>query len=309
MNPLFFTFTFLTLLGILTSSEVMNYTQMAHSRHIYENHLVTAEKKEFAIQSAYFQDFQEERSDNPKSHPSPKEVEENQPPSRKPLVASLDFDRMRPPNNSRLNLYEMIHCNKREVYVITARLIRSLYGESEFFQAIPDAEIKILDLLLEKKEETSSFTTPDELATLDFNNPMLQTIFIRMLKETPSLLNYLTFDKNSYYLRRRINLMFADEKVIHAAIPSEKLSSQVLAIRDRAWEEIEYQEAHRKQLSSGKGRTEFKEELTAAFNSVVHEEELRKLFDLSLEKSGTVIFLKSPITNNIIREKYIKRAR
>lgn len=311
MNPYLLTLTFLTLMSILTSSQVVRFSEEHLEKQLYKTYHTTLHSTESARAIAALETFREEPGEllpekKPKKTPRP---------SSKRRAPSLKVNRDRPPNSARLNLHLWLYdefsknmpLDYREVL---ARLIRTLYDTCSFYT--PNLEYALLDHLTTLKEEMLSFTTPDELATLELDDPELQTALIHMLKGAegcPSLLNYITFDKidPNFHDKKKVNLLFADSLVIEALLPS--CADKLLALRDAIWLDILDQEESRLQREKEecKTRTAYKKELLEEYKRIVSEEGLPLskytfIFDLSLGKVGTVLLVHDPKTGLVHRQ-------
>ncbi len=331
MYPLIFTISLLSLLGIMTSSAVSSYFTTCKERYAYSSTLKTAQVlaevqvKEHlhAVKNQYKEDLVKEPA--PKIH-----KQENKRRSRK-----LEFDLDRPSNNSRLNFFLLLQKDNQEKtplshYEIAARLMRRLYEHTLRFQSIPRAEYKILDALLLKKEETSSFIYPDQLAEISFDDPFLTSLFHQMLKGGlsqngdvyPSLLHYITFDECSPDGKRlspktkRINLLFVPRELLSCIVP-DLICDELCELRNQIWKEVLSQEANRKELEKTpellKGRLAIEQNFTERARLVFERsgtqvEDYLALFDFSLGKIGNV-WIKKDVENDIvIREKVINVA-
>ncbi len=314
MNPYLLTLTFLMLMSLLTSSEVVRFSQNSLGNHLhkqYQENLATSDTLKAYVG---YDNFRLRKSDN-EDVAVEEEIEKPPPkPSTSiPRPASLEFNCARPPNNSRLNFYLLLNTQvPPSLYEATARLMRNVYGNAYFFS--PNAEYRILDALIALKEETKEFVYPDEMSKLDLGDPELQAIFYSMLKgseECPSLLNFITFDKVKYHENKKVNLMFADPVVIESLINHHPTTESILKMRQTVWEEINDQEEHRLERTADecKGREILKKELAAEFRQILFDSGLDfktydKIFDYSLGKMGTILFIEDPLTGFIQREKY-----
>ncbi len=323
MNPYLLTLTFLMLMSVLTSSEVVRFAQHSFGSQLHAQYQESLASLEAVKARAALEDFRkqdpeivdeevEEKKEVKKpSRPTPQSVRRSTP---------LEFNFERPPNNSRLNLYLLLHEEPHKNYPLSlyeaaARLMRLLYGESRFFE--PNSEYRILDALIERKEETLAFTSPDEFAALDLGDVKLQTVLYCMLKGaegSPSLLDFLTFDKEDLSTeRRKVNLMFADPRLIEALLNNSEMTEKLLAARASLWEEILYQEAHRLELikEECKGRNQLKRELREAYKKILLEAGLdfdkhyKWVFDLGLGQLGNILYVEDPKTGFVRREKYV----
>ncbi len=314
MNPYLITLTFLMLMTVLTSSEVARFSQGrvgSHFRAHYQEALVVAEElRSFAT----LEDFRKEKVET---------VDEKNEKPRKPKKApeirrspSLKFNLSRPPNGSRLNMEALIHESAAKnyplsLYEVGARLMRHLYSEAPFYR--PGDEYRILDALIALKEETESFTTPDELSTLTFEDEALQKVFYSMLKGaegTPSFLHYITYDPGK---KSKVYLMFAAPSLIEALVENRQLTDKIVVLRNTLWEEILDQEENRLKRTKEecKGRDDFKkmfkEKLKPLFaeSGLQFESFVPTVFDLALGEMGSVLFIEDPDTGYVHREKYL----
>ncbi|MFN0065002.1 MAG: hypothetical protein ACKVOH_02060 [Chlamydiales bacterium] len=332
MNPLLLTITFLTLMGIITSSQVSHFVDDSMGQQAYSTYVAVVQKREELIEEALFDDFKSEKNpvvENESSIDDFKNEELTPISSTKEKFSDsrsvpLNINRARPPDNARLNLYGLLtdsHPTAHPLYEQTAELLRHLYGKQLFFTQVPRAEYRLLDLLIERKEIAKSFFFPDELGSLEFYDETIQKMFYRMLKGNqgeggyPSLLYFLSFDKSCSGNQKRINLMFAHPEILRCLIPDPLALAQLIDYRNSLWEEIEYQEKNRKNLpkEACKNRTQIKRELTEHMERIVTEakldwSEIKKRFDFTLGKKGSVLFIQDPQTGLVVREKfYTKR--
>lgn len=318
MNPYLLTLTFLMLMTVLTSSEVARFAQnnLGNQTHTdFQKSLLAAEE---AKTQAALDDFRKQMSEDEKD----KEIrEQNKKPKPSTSIrrsAPLGFNLTRPPNNARLNFYALLHKKPSGPFSLretVARLMRSLYTGAKFFDAVPQIEYHILEAL--KDQETENFKYPDELGILEFENENVQKVFYAMLKGAegrPSLLNFITFDKEGSSNMKKVNLMFAAPCIIEALFEDPKISAQLIALRDAQWEEILDQEAHRLERTKEecKGRREFKKELKEGYERILSEagldsKQYNTALDISLGKLGNTLFIEDPITGFVRREKYVPK--
>lgn len=314
MNPLLFTITFLTLMGILTSSEIAKYSADTHSHYLYLEHQNTSRAKELIVQTSYFTEYKQTQSDTPKKQES--KPEQSTPTERIRYSKSLNYNKNRPPNNSRLNFYFLFHPKTEDPfhYETAAKLLQNLYGNQEFFSKIPNAAHTLLDALIAHKEETKDFIYPDELATIDLGNANLQRLFVKMLKGAegyPSLLNFITFDKpGNSSNKQKVNFMFVSSELMHAIAPT--IAPKLIALQKQHWEQIEFQEKHRDDLELWKNRTTLKTELAIEFDEIVRSgdcnvETIKNRFDFALSDPGNILFIEDKASGLCLREKYIKK--
>ncbi len=306
MNPYLLTLTFLTVMSLFTSSEMVSFVASSHSLKMHDHYaqtLLAAEKARAERELELF------RASNPDPLPcTPSEPGDHEPTDQ---IPSLDYDPERPPNNSRINFYLVLHGTLHKdlppestPYKMAARLMRILYGSAPFYYA--GAEREILDKLLEKKSESEGFYSPDQLSSIAMDHPKLQHLFYAMLKGSdgyPPLLDFITYDEEGSREMQKINLMFASEEVVRAAIDHPHLAERLLAMRNQTWTAISEQ-------SEGQNRTYFKTNLTEEFKKNLDSlglnfENYKWLFDLSLGKKGTILFKTDPKTGLTHRQKII----
>lgn len=319
MNPYLISLTFLLLMSILTSSEVVRFSNGHFASRLYASTQQQEQIMQDAEAKALLDDFRGEQRE--KIAYDEREEKAPKPGKRVRRSPSLKFDRARPPNNSRLNFYQIIHGSPPKnfplsLYDTAVRLMNNLYGEAAFFKAVPQAAARIVNALIAENEKSGHFTTPDELATLTFDDPELQEVFYGMLKgreKCPSLLNFITFDR-AQRTDKKINLLFASKELIEALLNNPVLSEKLIAMRDRQWEEIFDHEAHRleRPKEQNKTRTDFKRELLAGYQALLLEAGLdyasySNIFDFSLNKSGNVLFIEDLETGFIHREKHLSK--
>lgn len=331
MNPYLFTITFLLMIGLLTSSEAVRFSQQALEKHCYKEARIASTQFEELRALTQLENLQNDVKRKMASEAQDEDIapddDENpviKPPKSTPnkRAKALGVNAARPPNNSRLNFYTLLEKEPNislpkefSLYEVTARLMRALYKEEDFFK--PGVEYRLLDKLLEKKEEALSFTTPDQLCELSFDDESLQRVFYLMLKGTkksPSLLNYITFDSiHGTEQARKINFMFVDPIIIHAIFPEGNTADLLLAKREAIWAEIEYQECNRGTIpkEAYKGRQLFSDDTKNALVDILTaagfkaEKYKSQVFDCTLNKPGTVLFIEDSTTHLVSREKYI----
>lgn len=330
MNPYLFTITFLAIMGLLTSSEMVQHHASTFEKQCYQQSRSLIAAAEELRELSHLEELRGQETDNDKERDTDSltaQDEEEETPfetdssSAKKYAKALGVNAARPPNNSRLNFYTLLHKEPHKglpkefsLYQVTACLMRSLYGKETFFQT-PDVEYHLLDKLIEKKE-AAPFTSPDQLCELDLEDENLQKVLYHMLKGTqsaPSLLNYITFDPiNSTCQARKINLLFAPSAIIHAIFPEGNIAEQLLARRDSILAAIEFQEANRLKLpiEACKGRMKFKKEIKQVIDEILTDaglqpkKYLEQVFDYGLGKPGTILFIKHDKTGFVTREKY-----
>ena len=303
MNPLLLTITFLTILALLTSSEAARTIDASCQQSAFESYNELASSCEEKLAEAQFEAL---KLQSVETHSEPRQrVEGALRYSGK--SAPLKYDHGRPPDNSRLNLFLLMNEGKESaLYEKAALLMRHLYGDQPFFQEVVNLEYRILDALIQLKDMASDFFFVDELATLPFNDKEVHRRFLMMLKGTPPFLHFITYN-NSHGNQQKLNLMFAPTEILEVMIPDFDLFQKIVLFRNQLWEQIDYQEANRKELSKEqvKSRTFFKEELVHYLNSL--DPNLAKQFDVTLGKKGSVIFVQDPASRIVKRERIMKK--
>lgn len=316
MQPYLLTLAFLTLMSILTSTEVVRFAESSMETRLYHDSLATGIEVEELRANSHLEDFRkhqpEDSQDEPEIKPKEPKPQKNQKSSTPRRSRALGFNLDRPPNNARLNLYQLAPLTP--LYDVTARLLRSLYKDAPFFDKVPQAEERLLAALIAKKEESEKFLFPDELANLKFDDEEIQTLFHLMLKghdQRPSLLHFITFDKitSTKGGSSKINFMFADERILRAVVDNDAACNELLALREKVLEEMISQEEKRlaKSEEKGKNRLEYKKQLTEAFDAIVANaglsSNLKPMFDFTLRTPGNVIFVTDEESGIVLREK------
>lgn len=333
MYPFLITITFLSLMGMMTTTTVKQFIAHSTQDTLYSRFLKAEQEIESKQVRAMWSDLKAAHKDTLKSDPTPREkTKEKKPRGSSNRCSPLQIDFERPPNNSRFNFYLLLFEEGLELdkecsrYEIAARLLRHLYQRFSFFQEVPQAEYRILDALQRKKEGIADCTFPDDLSRISFEDADLQHVFTTMLKGgqtvdghvIPSLLFYITFDRenpNGKHLtknQKNINLLFASQELLAAVFHNSEVSSRFAVEQERIRNKILSYEKQRKE--SGKKelekltRTKLSDELKAIFETIITEnnlkaEDFKQLFDFTLGKYGTILFVKDPITHFPRREK------
>lgn len=295
MNPLLFTLAFLTLLGILTSSQFVQHGRDCEAQHFLVATLEQHQAQEALTQQALFDDLQHEKvatrlpSTSKPTSTAPREQKKRAP---------LRYQASRPPNNSRLNFALIVEKQDPFWTEAAAALMRHLYASYPLFQEIPNAEYRILESLVAHQETLATCDSPDTLGTLSFEDPQLQHLFYCMLKgnNMPSLLECITYDPLEGRAQHKLNLLFAPPALLHALFPN--ICDQLIPLIDELWQEIE--------TSDTITRTSIRQELTHRFETLLEttslpKAETKKLFDFTLGKPGNILFLQNPATGRIER--------
>ena len=324
MNPYLFTVAFLLLMGLLTSSEVVRFSQRSLEQKCYLSSrsllATTEELREWTH-------LEELRGEEPPPKP-PAETRPEIPPqprnSKTKRIAPLRINTARPPDNSRLNLYRLFNESDADkapehfsFYEVIAQLMRDLYGEEPYFQELSDMEYLILDQMMDNREQMA-WTTPDQLSSMKIENQKIHTALYFMLKgnkHAPSLLNFLTYDPidSPNKQSRKLNFLFADPHIIHALFPTGGTADLLLARREILWDAILDQEKNRlkRERIECKGRSEWNTEIKLLLEETLTSEGLdakkylTHVFDYGLSEPGTLLFTQDPLTGATLREKYI----
>ncbi|MBS0623837.1 MAG: hypothetical protein JSS62_04365 [Verrucomicrobia bacterium] len=308
MNPLLLTLTFLTLIGILTSSELLQHTQNKFCNDLLCQSMQQEKLCSAALQKALLEDLSE---DLPQKIPSKtsKMIEkksQSKTHARK-SSKSLRYNTARPPNNSRLNFFFVVQEEDPFWLQAAANLMRHLYADHSFFLAIPNAEQEILKALIAHKHQAQNFEYPDDLASLDLENPVLQEIFYQMLKGNfaPSLLNFITYESPATPNQRKLNLLFAPSELLQVLFPDN--FQQVEYLVAEVWQDILASEATQdpqqrlSRITIRQSLLKKIEDLCCTTHLAL--EEAKKHFDFTLGKSGTILFIEDPVTGELQRTK------
>lgn len=302
MSPLLFTLTFLTLISLLTSSELLHYSYQGQSRHMLKEAIQNEGIISSLVEEAKFEDLKHEKAATPR-----KRVAASQTPRQSfSKSATLKYNTARPPNNSRLNFYLLIQEEDPFYYDVAARLIRNLYQQCSFFT--PKVEYELLDALIEHKNLMQGFLYPDELGTVQLNNEKLQNVLYHLLKgdEAPSLLNYITYDSEGSRTQKKINLLFASQALLEAIFDNTQLTTRLEALIGQLWVNIEEQKdeaLNPEPLTRTKIRQQLQEQFDELISKTSFPEAIKKEFDFTLGKSGNILFIENPMTGNAIRKK------
>lgn len=315
MSPYLLTLSFLALMSILSSSELMRFTQQLFGMRLNAAGLEMRQEMEELKARSCIADFRESENAKEEERP-PVERKPRGTPSTRKRSTPLGFNQARPPNNARLNLYFALVEQPATTpttfsyYETAARLLRMLYQEDPLFRAIPAAEYQILEALKQKKEELEHIETPDALATLLFSDPTVTTLFHHLLTgdaHFPSLLPLITFDKispTSHAENTKINLLFAPQEVLLALCNDPFLVEHLIKIRESVWQEIVQpkEEPQTRTLLKKK----LKDHVHTLLISYAPNSHYHQLFDYSLGKMGTILFVTDPKTGITTRKHHRK---
>lgn len=304
MHPLFFVSAFLLVFTLLTSSEMLKYKDRSYIEKVILESVVMQEEQSYLIEQSHFKEIVAD----PKE-PKPPDAK---PKPHSPKPYNLEFDTYRPPDNARLNIYQVVMEREEEQKPIRFRtlfvdLLYKLYGNEPFFHEIPHFPERLLEKLCEQKEAIISFQHADELSCLEFKEPRYTEILHKMLKGDiayPSLLQFLSFHRKMQGERSLINLLFASEELLAIIFP-EKMFQEVKKIRANYWQDIWLQEEGA--LESGtvtrsKLKHDFKERLLFLLEDARMDKSYIKAFDCSLGRMGSTLQYIDSHTGMLVRE-------
>lgn len=341
MNPFFITVAFLSLMSILTIGSVKHFIEGTFEYSLYQSQFNTSQKAEFVKVKAALDELKMNSNEGDLRRDAAEKTPKEKKEPKKRRCTPLKIDCTRPPDNSRLNFYLLLfatedanltplQCTRSQV---AARLMRLLYENCSFFNAVPHAEYRILEALDEKKEKMRNFDFPDEMGSIQFENKAIQEIFYHMLKggqqddgtPYPSLLDFITFDKDYYNAqdrdiklltsyRTKINLFFASKELLTAVIQEPHLVTKLSDEIDLLWKKIwEFEKARKESASTVEPlqRGKLKKDLEIIFARLFAEgnkdpELYKKLFDFGLGEIGHILIIEDPETKLTIREKIPK---
>lgn len=309
MNPLLFTLTFLSLIGILTSSELSKrgFDQMNTYSLTSSKQMEVA--KDNALQKALFDDLKCETMpvSKPRLKKSPKVTKKS------PAARKLRFDIHRPPNNARLNLYSVIQEEDPILKQTVVRLLHTLYNKSATYSQ--DTPERLIHRLIELKDLSKEFGCEEQLSTLDLQNEDLQAFFYEILKggvSGDSLLHYIHYQPSSNRSQRKINILFAPEALLDAFFESKLAADSVKQAVQSCWETIN---TYQSDINSHDSltRTHIRQQLSAQFDQLLSKADLdadlyRKYFDFTLGKPGDILIIEEPKSGKIIRQRVLPKA-
>lgn len=310
---------FLLLLACLTMGNVKQHVDDSIEKQLYISHVDHTRETISQNATVALENAKNPPSEKSKANGgSQKEGQSSGTTSKKEKgIKSLGVDLHRPPNNARLNVFLLLKEDPKDRsspisrYELMAKLMRKLYSNYPFFNEIENAEYKIINKLIECREATAKFRTPDELATLVFDDPQLQQLFYLMLKGpsgAPSLLHYISFFENNQGEQSKINFLLAPRVIVEVILDSSPLVEELIEIRKNHWKAITYQETHRKEVPKERAigresfKTEFKKEIEGLLLRHGFSSEIVELFDFSLGKSGDFLFIDDATTHIILRQ-------
>ncbi len=318
MHPLLITLTFLTLLAALVTGKVKQFVSKSTATQIFTNYQETLfeVEKQRALSLLHERKCSDCKDEELQATEVVKKPKEKKAGLRKVTVASLGINTSRPPDNSRINFWLLLHTQDQVLHGITARLIRKLYGNHPLFAHTPHLEHQLLDAMIVAKEKTRGITTPDEMLKLQFDHPKIAEAFYFIMRggcdnegrTYPSFLYYITFNPAPKGEHKKINLMFASHELLEVIFENHEVTKRVLSAREELWDIIENQETNRKVMDKGEAfnRTLLKRMLKETFENILnksHQEHLKELFDLTLSKEGNFLIVYDPKTQITVREK------
>ncbi len=306
MQAILLVFTFLMLFAIQsTASYKIAFEEMALERFQRSVERVRYAERLALAQNALERAREKSPSDNPTSvdneeDPLPKPPK---PPKPKPTAEKgeegkrsrrLNFDTLTPPTSSRLNLWWAVQEKGSDDYERAARLLRILYGKSELFQSHERIEYELLEGLHARRDKIGGMKSIDELATLVFDDPHLQTVFYQLMHggyEMPSMMWFMVFEPSQ---DRKVNLLFAPKEVLGAYLNREKLCEEIERFREELLERLIYEEKNRKELDGKEclGRIDINNYLKNRCQALSGEYnlDLVRLFELGLSKPGPILY-------------------
>lgn len=263
------------LMGMITTSQVRRFAEDS----LIETFADTFDERRFLLAEttavARYEQIKAQRPDTNKVEETdkPKRPASTAPEKTKRASAPLNFNHDRPPNNSRLNLYLAL-CKEDPAYeALAVRYLTQTFG--------PEAE-RVFAALKRERDKMTAFTFPDDLCTLELPEEIRDVFYSWM----PEFLHKTSFDTKLTFETRRVNLLFACPALIEAVVGNSDRTAALIALRDQMWERIEAEE------EDHLGRKKIKDALKEGAATILPETELFQLFDYSLGKPGTVIFVK-----------------
>lgn len=297
MSPFVFTCLFLVIIGTMTSSEFQGLQKDLWLQSLIRRHITKEEHLHRLTAQAHFDDLHEERAATPQRPYTPRKPSINRPAA---TSTTLHYNTARPPNNSRLNLYLFIQEEDPFLYDVAVCLLRNLYSQSSGY--VPGIEIQLLQTLRQHKGAMENFTTPDELASIPFQDPTLQAWWYTILRgdgeNTPSLLHYITYDPPGTMNQKKINLLFASPELRAAIFQDATVAEQLDTILANLWRVIleEKTSIETEKITRTKIRQTLQKQVVDLIEQSHLPTEMRKKFDFTMGKSGDVIFLQDPLT-------------
>lgn len=329
MNIIAIITAFLMLFGIMAYKETKQFVLSSLGKKMYTNLQDCKTIRQNMREEALFHDLHKPDQTKKTDSQIKPIVKPPSPPSdvkpRRRSSVSLDFNLSRIPDDARLNLWLVLNEkqdkneNTLTYYEIAATLMRKLYGHQPFFQAIPAVEYKLLDKLIAQKEDFQKFFIPDQLSTVNFEDPELQQIFYCMFRgsiEYPSLLHYISFhSKQPQSNKRKINLMFTPKIILESVFEDPGLIAKIDQLRSQLLEKMFYFEENRLTLPQGYlNRTKVRIELQEQFLKLLNEshynaEAYSKLFYYNLDQPGQFLIVHDPDSGITLREYVGKRSK
>lgn len=308
MQAILFVMIFISILAIQSFGEL----KIALEDRLFEKWEKKEETLRYRVRLAFAEsELERYKADHPierESRPrAPKGLDNPKAKKERPKKSTpLNFDETRPPENSRLNLWECISEKKEPYYEGMARLMRGLYGHKPFFMERAGFEYQILEELSRKKEEIATLNSVDELASLVLKNESLQEVFYKILRggaDFPSLLWYVRLDQK----RGSLNMLFAPLEVLISLFGKE-FAFDFDALRSGLLIRMRDEEENRSLLEADLclNRTAIHQQLKVEGEALLIKYKIvddSKCFDFHLGKPGSILYLVDDLTGAKVRER------
>lgn len=323
MSPLVITTAFLAFFSIMTTHALNRFVD--HTRHeqfylkAHEQKTTLAYEKEAAL----YAEKRVKLKDPGRNRGGDEDLLKPEPsPSHKDHPRSLKIDLHRPPDNSRLNLYLLVEgkefqATPEELHrpLLFQKLLDLLYADFPPFQQIPDASLQLLTHLTQAKDQIQELQNPEELATIDLEDPSLQELLYLLLRGEgcPSLLEYVTLRQphtDRSYREMKLNLYFCKPELLSIIFENDALAFELHKIRSELLQEALLQEENRLEMAfrDGQNRTYFDKALKIAFSDLMmrhglNEKEVTCLFEFTLGKMGSLLTYRDEETGLQVRQR------
>lgn len=326
--------TFLYILGIcaLSSGETQYFRKLELLNQIKkEDEQLRYYIKSLTAQSNYFDFINDKKESNNLECTSSQKLDKKQtssPNSSLPRKRnrSLSIDILRPPDNSRINLYafllesESFRNHQFSWFSILSRLIVQEYLTKNVLSEYTQEDVNNLLLaIIENKQKLFDLSlndfSPEALLQLSFQDKALSNLLSHLLvggEDFPSILCFLDFTPKKSLGFCKLNFLFLDSCILKAIFTEPSIVDSLQKIQQKILSEIlEREETF--QLSSSnhilKTRTDFKKELKEAVLTVLLDKNYnifieKNIFDFSLGKVGSYFLIKESQSHCISRVKY-----
>ena len=139
------------------------------------------------------------------------------------------------PRNSKLNL-NLLCFYKDQMEATFKRLIIHIYASTEIGSRV-QSDLNSITEGLSKNIRTKNLKLTHDIATIDFNNPSIQTTWYLILKgkkgSYPSLLEYVTIISQKWLTNTgKLNIHYASKELIESLSNSASLSEEIIALRE-----------------------------------------------------------------------------